>query len=153
MLNRSRVSRSVLVGLAIYCSFAVHAAAQNPAPTPVSSAAAVKLAAEAKKIKEKIVKIGVGNDVTIVRRDGTSFHGSIAKIDADTFVIADVDRKTDLEFNYQQIKQVDKGYSKANPITGQRVPPKTRKIITWTALAVLGVAIVIIVKGLNDPNF
>ena len=148
------VCRSIVIGCSCFFSFAFPAASV-PAQTPTSmqSDASIKLAAETNKIKEKIVKIGTGNNVTIVRRDGTSFHGSITKIDTASVIVDEVDLRANVEINYQQIKNVDKGYSPIAPLTGKRLPPKTRRIGGWIALGGLGVLLIILVTTLRNPNF
>jgi hypothetical protein len=51
-----------------------------------NEAAAIKLAAKTNRVKERILKIGLGHAVTIVRRDGQEFHGRIERIE-DAFVV------------------------------------------------------------------
>ena len=121
--------------------------------TAAKSDASAKLAAETQRIKEKIVKIGTGNDITIVRRDGQSFHGAITTIGTDSVTVNEVDLRANVELNYQQIKQVDRGYSRASPLTGKRLPPKTRKTVAWIALGGLVVLVTVLVVGLRNPNF
>ena len=107
----------------------------------------------AKKIREKITKIGIGGEITIEQRAAKTLHGAVVQINADTVLISEVDLKANVEVHYDQIKSVDKGYSHADPLTGKRMPPKTRKIIGWSVLAAVGVLIIVIAKGLSDPTF
>jgi hypothetical protein len=51
-----------------------------------NEAAAIKLAAQTNQVKERILKIGLGHDVTIVRRDAQEFYGRIERIE-DAFVV------------------------------------------------------------------
>jgi hypothetical protein len=108
---------------------------------------------DAAKTKNRITKFGVGADVTVVERGGKTFHGAIGQINNDTFTISEVDLKANVEIRYDQVKRLDKGYSQPSPITGQRMPPKTRKIIGWALAGAAVVLIVVIIKALHDPDF
>jgi hypothetical protein len=121
--------------------------------TAQTAATSTNSAAETQKIKEKITKMGIGADATISQREGKTFHGAISQINADSFVLSDVDLKANVELRYDQIKRIDKGYSHPDPITGRRTPPKIRKTIGWVLAGVAVVLVVVIVKTLNDPNF
>lgn len=105
------------------------------------------------KTKARITKLGVGADVTVAERGGKTFHGSIGQIGPDTFTISEVDLKANVEIRYDQVKRLEKGYSPASPITGQRTSPKTRKIIGFVALGAAVVAIIALIAILRDPNF
>src|SRR5262245_13939066 len=114
------------------------------AQTPQQNDAAIKLAAETKKAKEQISKIGPGNDVTIVRRDGQEFYGRIEKIEDDLVAIYDVDLKAKVEIRFEQIKQVSKGYGHTRAWNGKRIPPKKRRIGLMVGLAALVVPIILV---------
>jgi len=110
-------------------------------------------AADTAKIKSKITKLGVGSNITVVERGGNTFHGSIGQIGDDSFTVSEVDLKANVEIRYDQVKHLDKGYTQASPITGQRMPPKAHKIIGFAALGAAIVAIVVLIVALRDPNF
>src|SRR5438105_3663393 len=144
MFYKSGCFRHLLIGLSMGCCFMMSVSAQD---TAVKSDAAAELAAERQGIREKIAKIATGNDIRIVRRAAQSFHASITKIDTDSVTVNEVDLSANVELNYQQVKQVDKGYSRASPLTGKRLPPKTRKTIGWITLGGLAVLITVLVVG------
>ena len=124
--------------------------AQTPAQTPPPrSNASAQLATETQKIEEQIAKIGVGSDVTIVRRDGQEFYGSIGNIDSDSVFIRDVELKANVEINYQQIKKVSKGYGNSRALNGKRIPPK-RHLIGLIVLGGLLATLLILVGTAKD---
>jgi len=114
------------------------------AQTPQQNEAAIKLAAETKKIKEQISKIGPVKDVTIIRRDGQEFYGRIEKIEDDFVVIYDVDLKAKVEIHFEDIKQVSKGYGHTRAWNGKRIPPKKRQIGLIIGLAAIVVPIILL---------
>src|SRR5438552_2842521 len=105
---------SVCFSLVFFLTFSIPA--QTPAPR---SDASIQLAAETQKIKDQIVKIGTGSEITIVRRDGQEFYGSIEKIDTDSVILRDADLKANVEIIYQQIKKVSKGYGHSRAWNGK----------------------------------
>lgn len=119
------------------------------AQTPQKNEAAITLAAETKKVKEQILTIGPGKDVTIVRRDGQEFYGSIEKIQDDLVAIYDVDLKARVEIYFEQIKKVSKGYGNSRAWNGKRIPPKKRRIGLIVGLAVLALPIILL-AGAKD---
>lgn len=128
----------------------VTGAAQTPAPR---SDASIKLEADTNKAKEKIAKIGKRGDITIKRRDGQQFCGTIVSVGEDSVIVREVDLKANVEINYQQIKSVEKGYTDTRTLSGNRVPPKRHKIGLIILGAGAAVLITIIVATLKNPNF
>ena len=116
------------------------------------AAQAQSSASDTAKTKAKITKLGVGAPVTIVQHGGKTFHGALAQIGPDTFTVSEVDLKANVEIRYDQVKHLDKGYSPASPITGQRQAPKTRKILGLAALGGLVVSIVLVIVALSSPD-
>jgi hypothetical protein len=98
------------------------------------SPASVKLEAETKKVKEKIEKIGKGNKITIVKRDGKEFYGSVLDIGENTVRIDEVDLKVAVEIDYQQIKKVSEGYGSGKTISGKR--HSTRRTLVTIGIGV-----------------
>jgi hypothetical protein len=125
------------------------ASAQNTDP---KSSASAQLAAESRKIKDQIAKIGSGNDITIVRRDGQEFYGSILSINDESVVVREVDLKANVEINYQDIKKVSKGYGSAKAWNGKRIPPKKHKIGLIAGLAAIVVPVIIVLISLGNEK-
>ncbi|HEX3101020.1 MAG TPA: hypothetical protein VHQ01_04475, partial [Pyrinomonadaceae bacterium] len=115
--------------------------------------ASIKLEAETKKNKERILKIGLSKDVTIHRRGGGDLVGTITEIKDESVVVRDADLRANADIRYEQIKNVEKGYSDARGINGQRIPPKKRRIGLIIVGAVAAGVAVFIISVLRDPNF
>lgn len=142
--NRLRLTVTLLVCCALtLCNQASLLQAQ----TPQRNEAAIKLAAETKKVKEQIREIGPGKDVTIVRRDGQHFYGAIERIEDDLVAIYDVDLKAKVEIYFEQIKKVSKGYGHARAWNGKRIPPKKRRIGLIIGLAVLVLPLILVARA------
>jgi threonine dehydratase len=144
--NQSRVFLAVFVPvLSFFCAI-FPAFAQDPGP---KSGASVKLAEETEKIKGKIVKIGAGNDITIVRRDGQEFYGTISKIADDYVTVSDVDLKANVEIYYQQVRKVSKGYGNSKAWNGKRIPPKKHAIGLILGAAAIAIPVIIVLVSMR----
>jgi hypothetical protein len=117
------------------------------AQTPQKNEAAIKLAAETKEVKERILKIGLGHDVTIVRRDGQEFYGRIERIEDAFVVLYEIDLKANVEIHFEQIKKVSKGYGSSRAWNGKRIPPKKRMLGLFIGISVLILPIVLIANS------
>ena len=152
MFSGSRYYRQLRTGISCLCILVILSSlgvAQTQ--SPAASQGTTQLSAKAAKAKQQLEKIGPGNDVGVIRNDGKAFHGSIFKITADTVFLNEVDLKSTVEIPLEQVKKVEKGYSPANKLTGQRPSPKVQKGIMIGALAALGVCAVLIITALaND---
>ena len=104
----------------------------DPSTPPQNSPA---LSRHAEKIRSKVQKLGVGQDVTVVttRRD---YHGTINKTAADSFQVADVDLNQVITINYSETKSIYNGYSDKN-IWGRRANPRTSRVVFVVAVAAL----------------
>jgi hypothetical protein len=129
------------VYLSLTLLFLVPAQAQNP------NSNTAQLSAMAQKMKDRVVKIGQGNDVTIVRNDGQEFYGTISKIEDDFVSISEVDLKTNVEINYQQIKKVSKGYGHKRALNGKRIPPRKYAIGLIIGAAAILIPIIIVASS------
>ena len=67
------------------------------------------LSPQGEKVRKQLVKIGSGKDVTVILNDEREFYGSLKSIDADTFLLFDVDGKQLLNIRYDEVKKVRKG--------------------------------------------
>jgi hypothetical protein len=138
----------LIVTLLVTCALATYNVVPVlQAQTPQKGAAASKQAEETKRIKERILKIGPGNDVTIVRRDGREFYGRIESIGDDGVSIYEVDLKVKVEISFDQIKNVSKGYGSTRAWNGKRIPPKKRLIGLIIGIGVLILPVILIANG------
>lgn len=94
------------------------------------------------KVKQQIEKLKLDAPVTIDLFDSRRFAGTIKSIEADRFLIADVDTKQLVEIQYNQVKKVRKGVGRIAPLTGKRVFPNP--LITAAILA--GIVVLIVVS-------
>jgi hypothetical protein len=127
--------------LSLTLLFHVSAQAQN------ANITSAQLAADAQKMKEEVVKIGQGNDITIVRRDGQEFYGTISKIEDDFVSISEVDLKAKIEIDYQQIKKVSKGYGHKKAWNGKRIPPRKYAIGLIIGAAAILIPIILVASA------
>jgi len=72
------------------------------------------------KVKAKVKKIGVRENITVFHTDGKKYHGFVLRISDSDFEITEVDRKTNYTFQYSEVKKVDEGYGEKGPL-GNRV--------------------------------
>jgi hypothetical protein len=94
------------------------------------------------KVKDKVQKLGGGEDVTVILLTGKEYYGAISKIEPDSFEIAEVDLKQRMAFDYKDVKKVRKGYGGWNHFVGKRVNPRTNMIAGFAVVGgLLGLAI------------
>ena len=97
--------------------------------------AGILLAQNAAQVREKLGKIGVFNDVTVILPDGTEYYGAVRRIGEEDFTINEVDRKQVITLRFDAVKSVRAGYRGRNFVTGKRVHLRRSRIVT---LAVIG---------------
>jgi hypothetical protein len=110
--------------------------------TPKSSDARIE------KVKAKVNKIGVRENITVFHIDGKKYHGFVLRIDDNDFEITEVDRKTNYTFQYSEVKKVDEGYGEKGPL-GNRVGRRGHLVGLIVALTV-GVALPIILVAKSE---
>jgi hypothetical protein len=148
LMSTGPTRRRLIVTLLVSCALAMsNIVPVLQAQTPQRSDAASKQAEETKNVKERILKIGRGNDVTIVRRDGREFYGRIESIEDDHVSIYEVDLKAKIEINDEQIKKASKGYGSTRAWNGKRIPPKKRLIGLIIGIGVLILPVILIANG------
>ena len=79
------------------------------------------------KVKAKVNKIGVRENITVFHTDGKKYHGFVVRIGDSDFEITEVDRKTNYTFQYSEVKKVDEGYGEKG-LLGNRVGRRGRLI-------------------------
>jgi hypothetical protein len=98
---------------------------QSPQNTP----------SQVQKVKDKVRKIGLLEDVTVKLLNGKEYYGYVTGIEPDHFEITEVDLKQRMAFDYMNVKKVRKGYGDRYLLTGKRLSPRAEVIIT---IAVVG---------------
>jgi hypothetical protein len=91
----------------------------DPVQTPKSSDTRIE------KVKAKVNKIGVRENITVFHINGKKYHGFVLRISDTDFEITEVDRKTNYTFQYSEVKKVDEGYGEKGML-GNRVGRKGR---------------------------
>jgi hypothetical protein len=95
---------------------------------------------DAARIREKIEDLGVGHRLTIKMKNGDYYHGTISKIDAANFEMAEVDLAQVVKFQYAEIKSLYGSYGEKN-VFGKRPNPKTGVYVFAAVMAGLIVAV------------
>jgi hypothetical protein len=113
----------------------------------VSMGAAQTLTQDAAKARDKIVKLGVGKDVTLVRRDGREFYGSIVEIKPDAVMVDEVDMKVRIELRFDELKKVAEGYGSSRAWNGTRIPPKKHRIGLILGTAAIAIPLILVLTG------
>lgn len=99
----------------------------------------------AEKAKQTVGTIGIGNKITVIRLGGQEFYGSVRSIDADGFQIYEVDQKHTVDFKYDQLQGVRKGYG-GKGYGGKRIAHSTRNGLILGA-ALLGGLLLLVTFG------
>jgi len=89
------------------------------------------------KIKQKVIKIGVGEKVTVQLANNAKIYGTVKNIEEDRFYIAEVDRVNLAEINFSDVKKVSERYCPPNLFTGKRDCPSRRNT------AIIGIAVAV----------
>lgn len=117
------------------------------------SASVLSQSSSSDKIKTAVQKIGLHSDITVVRSDDQWFYGSIEQIDSGSFTIYEIEQKQRINFSYDQVKQVFKGYGAGGAlqrdVRGHRIPPHRHHIGLAIATAVIAAVIVVAVVALK----
>ena len=119
MLRRTPIALLVIAGMIVVTM------AQTPPPF---------LDKNASHIRAQVEDLGVGHKITVKMKNGDYYHGSVSKIEAATFEIAETDLAQVVKFQYAEIKSLYGNYGQKN-VFGKRPNPKTGAII---AVGVLG---------------
>lgn len=93
------------------------------------------------KVKAKVNKIGVRENITVFHIDGKKYHGFVLRISDSDFEITEVDRKTNYTFQYSEVKKVDEGYGEKGPLG--RVGRRCRLIGMIAGIAAVSLPIIL----------
>jgi hypothetical protein len=98
----------------------------------------------ASRIRAQVEDFGVGHKITVKLKNGDQYHGTISKMDPDSFEIAEVDLAQVVKFRYAEIKSIYGDYGTKN-VFGNRPNPKTSMIV---AAGVLGGLMLLVVLSI-----
>lgn len=104
------------------------------------------------EIKKAVDKIGVREDITVIRNDDQWFYGRVEAIDNNSFTIYEIEQKTKMMFDYGQVSKVYKGYGTSRGINGHRIPPSRHRKGLLIGAIVLAIPIVLVVVGMRNEN-
>jgi hypothetical protein len=94
------------------------------------------------KLKRVVGKVGVGHRITVFVKNGDDLHGTVSRIGAEDFDVAEVDRKELITVRYESAEKVREGYGGLNLFTGKRASPRK-----GTGIAIFG-AVLFVALGL-----
>lgn len=90
--------------------------AQQPPPAPADR--------RVEKIRRVVNKVGVGGNITVFLKNGEDLHGTVSRIGAEDFDVAEVDLQRLITVRYEFTEKVREGYTHVNPFTGKRRGPR-----------------------------
>ena len=91
-------------------------AAAKGEPTKQQKAAAKRI----EKLKRVVDKVGVGRRLTVFLKNGEDLHGTVSRVGAEDFDVAEVDLKQLITVRYEFVEKVREGYGGINLLTGRR---------------------------------
>ncbi|HYX28467.1 MAG TPA: hypothetical protein VE863_07865 [Pyrinomonadaceae bacterium] len=101
------------------------------------------------KIKAKVIRVGMGQDVTVKTANRDEYHGTVQGIEDTAFKIYEVDLRRMIDFKYSEVAKVQSGYGHSRDLTGARIPPRKHQIGLALGLAVIIVPVIIVVASLG----
>lgn len=134
----SRGFRTLCLLLALLQAFPLFAI-QNQSPP------SLPLSAAAQRVAEEVKKVPVGGKLTVLKTDGTEYHGRLQTIDQQGFSFMEVDLQQPLTLSYSEVQLVSENYG-GKGIGGKRIHHPTRGLIIGAA--VLGTIFVILIVAL-----
>lgn len=95
-------------------------AAAKTGPTKQQQAAVKRTG----KLKRVVEKVGVGHRITVFLKNGEDLHGTVSRVGAEDFDVAEVDLKQLITVRYEFTEKVREGYGHINLLTGRRTSPR-----------------------------
>lgn len=119
LLTQARPAPAQAVGGDETAASAAGAAVRN-APTRQQKDAAKRI----EKLKRVVNKVGVGHRITIFLKNGEDLHGTVSRVGAEDFDVAEVDLKQLITVRYEFVEKAREGYGNVNLFTGKRTSPR-----------------------------
>ena len=76
------------------------------------------------KLKRVVNKVGVGHRITVFLKNGEDLHGTVSRVGAEDFDVAEVDLQKLITVRYEFVEKVREGYGGINLFTGKRKSPR-----------------------------
>jgi hypothetical protein len=130
--------RALCVLLALAQAFPLFAMQNQSSPSSSSSVAAQRVA-------EEVTKLPIGGKLTVLKTDGTEYHGHLQEIGAQDFSFMEVDLRQPLTLSYSEVQRVSKDYG-GKGIGGQRIHHPRRGLVIGAAI--LGTLFVVLIVAL-----
>jgi hypothetical protein len=140
MFDKSLIAIILTLILAIR---APAAGVDDPVQTPKPSDTRIE------KVKAKVNRIGVRENITVFHINGEKYHGFVVRIGDSDFEITEVDLKSNYTFQYSEVKKVDEGYGEKGPL-GNRVGRRGHLIGLIVGLSVVLVLPVVLLASSRD---
>lgn len=102
------------------------------------------------KLKAKVAKIGLRNEITVTLNNRDIYHGSVDDIAVDSFKVAEVDLHQVMEFRFSEVRKIEKGYGHSRDVYGRRIPPRKHNFGLALGLAAILIPVVIIAAALHS---
>ena len=115
--------KTLCVFLAFLQAFPLFAMQNENASSPALNTAV-------QKVINQVTKVPVGGKLTVLKTDGTEYHGHLQAVGSQDFTFVEVDLKQTLTLPYNEVEKVSKNYG-GKGISGKRVDPK-RSLIFMT---------------------
>jgi hypothetical protein len=129
--------RTLCVFLAFLQAFPLFAMEDENASSPPLNTAV-------QKVMNQVKKIPIGGKLTVLKMDGTEYHGHLQAVSSQDFTFVEVDLKQTFTFPYSEVEKVSKNYG-GKGIGGKRVNPK-RSLIVGTVI--VGVVVTVLAVAL-----
>lgn len=159
-MRRTRLP--LLLALSLLLTQTRPALAQGPTGAGIAPAVAAVRSAPAKqqkeaakrieKLKRVVDKVGVGRRITVFLKNGEELHGTVSRIGAEDFDVAEIDLKQLITVRYEFVEKLREGYGNINLFTGKRRSPRKGTEIGVLAGALLLVVVMplIVVGSMKD---
>jgi hypothetical protein len=134
--------KTLCVFLAFLQAFPLLAMQNEMVPSPALNTAA-------QKVMNQVKKVPVGGKLTVLKMDGTEYHGHLQAVGSQDFTFVEVDLKQTLTFPYSEVEKVSKNYG-GKGISGKRVNPRRSLIVVTVILG--GLFTVLIVALAKDKS-
>ena len=113
--------KTLCVFLAFLQAFPLFAMQNENASSPALNTAV-------QKVINQVKKVPVGGKLTVLKTDGTEYHGHLQAVGSQDFTFVEVDLKQTLTLPYNEVEKVSKNYG-GKGISGKRVDPKRSLIV------------------------
>ncbi len=107
------------------------------------------LSKKQEKLKNKVLGIGVGGEITVVTKAKKKFFGLVTDVSANEFETSEVDQKKRISFKYSDLKSIYEGDGEKNLITGKRNNPQKGLIYVG---ALIGGLFVLLLVALSQND-